>query len=234
MERNLEYEKEIRKIVEEHQNGTWPRIILAQTNKHLLDYIVQRTPLLNDPKYTLATKIYWTLNDIHSFPKCQNEKCGKPLLNQNANAIKGYLRPFCNLSCSRGSSKALFKDKQTRLQRYGDENFRNKEKAIRTNLKKYGAKDIMQTEEGKNRLKNSIKKKYHVDWFTQAKEFQDKVKDTWKEKYGVDNPIKSKEVIAKIQERFLEKHGVKNPMQLKEVQDKLKGVLLEKYGAECK
>lgn len=230
MERNLEYEKEIRLIVESHSNGTWPRIILARKNKHLLNYIIQRTPLLNDLTYTLATKIYWVLNDIHSFPLCQNEKCHKPLVGKNVGALDGYIHPFCDMSCSQQSSKVNDKKKKTCFERYGNPNYRNRMKAKQTYIKHYGVDNNMKSDKGKSEYKAAIQEKYGKDWMTQTKRFQDKAKETWMEKYGVNNPTKSKEVVDGIQERFLKKHGVKNPMQIEENKDKIKKTCLEKYG----
>jgi len=232
VDRNLEYEEQIRSIVEEHPGGTWPRIILAKKNKHLLDYINGRTPLLQNPKYTLATKIYWTLNDLHDFPLCQNEHCHRPLVNQNVNVLKGYTRPFCNLKCSCGSEKSRLKAKQTTLERYGDPNYRNREKARQTYIEHYGVDNNMKSEKGKAEYNAAIQEKYGADWLTQTKHFHDKAVKTWMENYGVDNPTKSKEVVEGIQNRFLEKHGVKSPMQLKEVQEKQKQICLDKYGVE--
>lgn len=233
IQRNAKIENEIADIVKSHPDGTWPRIILAKANKHLLDYINGRTPKLQDPVYSLATKIYWTLNNIQDFPPCENEKCRKPLTGMNASVLNGYKHPFCNMSCSRGSAKAIEKDKKTRLERYGDENYRNEEKKKETYRKHYGTDHNMKSEKGKAEYRAAISEKYGVDWMTQTKVFQDKAKETWIKKYSVDNPTKSKEVLSGIQERFLEKNGVKNPMQLDEVKEKVKQTCLEKYGVEC-
>lgn len=233
MERNLELENKILEIVKSHPNGTWPRIILAKENKHLLDYINARTPKLQNGHYKLSTKIYWTLNDIQDFPLCQNEHCHKPLIGMNAGVLQGYVRPFCNMKCSRGSAKAIEKDKQTRLKRYGNENYRNREKAKQTYIEHYGVDHNMKSAKGKAEYNAAIQEKYGANWMTQTKHFQDKAKETWTEKYGVDNPTKSKEIVEEMQERFLEKHGVKNPMQLEEVQEKVKQTCLDKYGVEC-
>lgn len=233
MKRNLELENKILEIVKSHPNGTWPRIILAKENRYLLDYINARTPKLQDGDYKLSTKIYWTLNNIQDFPLCQNEHCHKPLIGMNVGVLQGYIRPFCNLKCSRGSSKAIEKDKRTRLKRYGNENYRNREKAKQTYIEHYGVDNNMKSTKGKVEYSAAIQEKYGANWMTQTKHFQDKAKETWTEKYGVDNPTKSKEIIGEMQERFLEKHGVKNPMQLEEVQEKVKQTCLDKYGVEC-
>lgn len=231
-ERDFAIESEIRRIVEAHPAGTWPRIILAKNNKRLLDYINARTPKLQDPQYLLSTKIYWTLNGLEDFPLCQNEKCQKPLIGKNAHVINGYTRPFCNMSCSRGSAKAIEKNRQTCLERYGDPNYRNREKAVQTNFERYGAKDIMQTTLGKERLSKTIEEKYGTQWFTQSETFKENAQKTWLEKYGVDNPTKSEAILEKIKKNNFEKYGVTNPMKLPEILERLKETIRRKYGCE--
>ena len=56
---------------------------------NFLQRINEQTPLLSDDCYTVATKIYWILNDIHQFPICEND--GKPLNGINVkNIANGY------------------------------------------------------------------------------------------------------------------------------------------------
>ena len=230
--KNDEIISKIRNIVNSGKQGSWTRILLAKKNANLVSYITEHTPLLSDSCYTIGTKIYWVLNGLKEFPKCKT--CGKPLTNKNVNAISGYVRQYCSMKCSRSSPESIAKCKHTKLEHFGNENFVNREKAVQTNIERYGAKDIMQTSIGKEHLSNSIKEKYGTNWFTETNEFQEKAKKTWKEKYGeeIENPTQSKEILEKIRRNNLEKYGVENLMQLPETVKKLSEKFQSIYG--CK
>ena len=55
------------------------------------------------------------------------------------------------------------KSKQTKLEKYGDENYHNIEKAKETNLERYGFECYFQTSEFKEKFKQAMLKKYKVD-----------------------------------------------------------------------
>lgn len=230
MEEKTEIISKIRNIVNSGKQGSWTRTILAKDNSYLVSFINENTPLLSDSFYTLGTKIYWILNNITEFPKCKT--CGKPLTNKNVNAISGYVRQYCSMKCSRSSPESIAKCKRTKLEHFGNENFVNREKAVQTNIERYGAKDIMQTSIGKEKFKRTIQEKYGKNWFTQTSAFQEKTIQTWQDKYGkeITNPTQSKEVQQKIEKHNLEKYGVKNPMQLDNVKEKLAETIFRKYG----
>ena len=52
------------------------KIFHSTLKKYILDAVNNYTDKLDYEKYTLATKMYWFLNDIKDFPKCKT--CGKP------------------------------------------------------------------------------------------------------------------------------------------------------------
>ena len=68
----------------------------------------------------------------------------------------------------------ILKSKQTKKEKYGDENYTNRIKAGKTNTEKYGNISPLHGT-------NQIKKK----------------KETWIKNYGVDNPLKNKEIFNK-------------------------------------
>ena len=85
---------------------------------NFLQRINEQTPLLSDDCYTIATKIYWILNDIQHFPICEND--GKPLKGINVkNIANGY-----------GKILACCKDCWNKIRH---------EHAKASNVKKYGA-----------------------------------------------------------------------------------------------
>ena len=89
----------------------------------------------------------------------------------------------------------------------------------------------MQSKEVQERVFNTMVEKYN-GFTLQSDELKEKVKQTCLHKYGVENPYSSKEVQEKIKNTFLDRYGIKNPMQSKEVQEKVKQTNIERYGSE--
>ena len=112
------------------------------------------------------------------------------------------------------------KGKQTRLERYGDENYRNDEKIKQTCLKKYG-----------------------VDNPWKSKDVHDKIQQTMINKYGYSTPLVDKE---KMKAANLKKHGnanynnrekakqtlLNNPEIMKKHIEHMRQTNLKKYGTE--
>lgn len=125
----------------------------------------------------------------------------------------------------------------------------------RTNLEKYGVVNPFQSEEVKDKIKDTIKNRYGVSHVSQSDEIKAKKRATSMEHYGVDNPNKSEEVKRKKSETYrerygvsshlqseiikariiqtnLEKYGTKHPMQSDEVKQKIHNTFIEKYGRD--
>lgn len=135
------------------------KILHSNLKKYILDAVNNYTDKLDYEKYTLATKMYWFLNDIKDFPKCKT--CEKPLSDKNVQSVnKGY-SGFCSWSCLTSNKDILDKKRQnnnekfgcnwplqnkekqdmakhTKQNKYGDENYNNRIQATQTNIKKYG------------------------------------------------------------------------------------------------
>ena len=99
-----------------------------------------------------------------------------------------------------GDPHYVNKDKaeQTKLERYGDPHYVNKEKAEQTNLMKYGVKNSGGIESSLEKQKLTCKLKYSKDYFFQTDEFKEKFKNTSLQKFGTDFPIQSEYVKNKI------------------------------------
>jgi len=88
------------------------------------------------------------------------------------------------------------KSKQTKLKKYGNENYRNPEKFKQTCLEKYGVQHISQLEEIKERKKQTCLKNYGVEaGFADIK----KREQTCLEHFGVQNPSQDIEIHKKQQ-----------------------------------
>ena len=85
------------------------------------------------------------------------------------------------------------KAKQTKLLKYGDENFNNRNKFNESCLQKYGVKNPFQSEEIKNKIKENILNIYDTDNYAKTEEFKRKVQKTCLKKYDNEYYLQSQE-----------------------------------------
>ena len=138
-------------------------------------------------------KVYWFKNKIETYPVCL--ECGKRL-----KINEGY-GVYCSKECANKSKYRTLKTKNTKLKRYGDENFVNSEKAKQTCLERYGVINGGGTFQSQEKIKQTLKKHYGVEHALQNKQLLEKSKHTCLERFGKDNFNKTKE--SKI--RYLDK-----------------------------
>ena len=96
-----------------------------------------------------------------------------------------------------------------------------KNKMEDTNLERYGAKSPFGSKEIQDKAKITCKERYGAEYAAQNKEIQDKMKDTRKERYGYEYMFQSQETQDKIKVILKEKYGVENPMQCDEIKNKI-------------
>ena len=136
--------------------------IKAKSNKHILDYIEKCTPLLNDEKFLISTKVYWVLNKIQDFPKCKI--CGNKLT-KNVKATEGY-PSHCSAKCLSDDPDVLEHKQKSYEKRYGagiTNPFQAREvisKIDKTNVKKYGTRRFTQTDKFKSII---IERNYDIE-----------------------------------------------------------------------
>lgn len=116
------------------------------------------------------------------------------------------------------------KIKQTNLERYGDPNYHNIEKAKKTNLERYGVENTYQIKGVPEKAKKAAG----------SKEALEKKERTNLERYGAKYPIQLEYFKEKIKNTNLEKYGVENISQYKpsrvNVAKKTEQTCLERYG----
>lgn len=141
--------------------------------------------------------------------------------------------------------------KQTKLEKYGDENYNNREKAKQTSLNHYGVDVPIKSDEVKQKVKQTCLEKYNYECNFQRKEVieqskqtkkekygsetynnQEKRKQTCLKKYGVDDSLKSEDIRNKIKQTNLNKYNVECNLQVEEVKEKIKQTNREKYNAD--
>ena len=152
----------------------------------------------NIPGKTSKEKLYRIRNKLFDKVLCPICNKNKARFNMKKNCF-GY----CSTKCSNNSEEVkskikettlkhfdgigfqskviLEKSKQTKLERYGDEYYNNKDKIIKTLLENYGG----------------------IGW--SSKEIKEKAKQTNLEKYGFEYSLQNEEIRNKIKETNLEK-----------------------------
>jgi hypothetical protein len=119
------------------------------------------------------------------------------------------------------------KGKETRLLKYGDENYNNREKFLDTMDSLYGGCTLSSIILSK-KVAETKQQRYGDPYFNNM----DKNKETCLEKYGYDNIFKIPEIKDKIDSTKLDKYGTIHVTQNKEIMNKVNQTNLKKYGVE--
>lgn len=117
--------------------------------------------------------------------------------------------------------------KQTKLEKYGNENYNNTEKMLETKVEKYGVNW------GKiwyKNMSNEMMKNFGVSHPLQSKIFLDKLNNSNLEKYGVKWNMQNKSIRENFNKSIKEKYGVDNISQLESIKEKKKAASLKKFG----
>lgn len=122
-------------------------------------------------------------------------------------------------------------DKENKLITCGDKICRYK-KAEDTCMKKYGVKNVFQTQETKDKIVETNRQNHGVDYYTQCKEYKDKTKQTCQAKYGVDNPAQAQEVKNAMKATCRKKYNCDYALQSDEVKNKRKATNQKIYGGD--
>ena len=165
-------------------------------------------------------------------PGCSRvcEVCGAPTTFDKY--YNGY-RKTCSKQCA--SALTVKGGKQSKLERYGSENYNNKEKNQQTKLERYGDAFFTNIEKGRQtkearygdaNYNNSEKNKatclerYGYERASQSPEVKEKQRNTVMKKYGVSSPMQCEKVKQHYMQNYNEKHGVLWPLQDREVRKK--------------
>ena len=165
-------------------------------------------------------------------PDCSRvcEVCGAPTTFDKY--YNGY-RKTCSKQCA--SALTVKGSKQSKLERYGSENYNNKEKNQQTKLERYGDAFFTNIEKGRqtkearygdanynNSEKNKVTclERYGYERASQAPEVKEKQRNTVMKKYGVSSPMQCEKVKQRYMQNYTEKNGVPWPLQNREVRKK--------------
>lgn len=135
--------------------------------------------------------------------------CGKETPFRNI--LFGYSQ-YCSVKCSYNGIDRINKIKKTNLQKYGVEN-------------------PSQSQQIKDKKRETITTNYGGFGFG-SKAISEKTTKTILEKYGVDNVSKNIDILAKKESTILAKYGVRTILETPEVRAKAKDSILKKYGVD--
>ena len=118
-----------------------------------------------------------------------------------------------------------------------DKNAVCRDRAIKTNIKRYGAASPIENPEIRARIEATNLKRYGAaNPFAREATTFDAVQSSLEGKRvsvcGSDNPFAREDVKAKIRETMLKKHGAENPQQVPEIRARTRETVINRYGGE--
>ena len=199
----------------------------------------------------LKENIYRLLNNIDVIPLCS--VCKKEKRKWNG----GLYNKYCSKKCSALENSA-FKDaekiknaiynkygvynvlslkethekaKRTKLLRYGDENYRNKEKFVETCIERYGCKCPAQNKEIRQKQKETLFSRYG-GYFN-----KEQVSKTMQERYGMkwfvySDKVKEMSHTKEALEKQFNTKKKNHTFNASKVEEKCYDILIEKYNKE--
>lgn len=198
-------------------------------NHHILyKYLIENKLLKADKKHQNKNKCLICGNETKftTFSQGYRKTCGKQICNltlgNKTNLIKyGVKNTF---------QSEIFKEKlkQTKKEKYGYENFNNREKAKNSCNIKYGVENPSQLNEIKEKKIKTNISKYGVRWYNNI----EKIKKTNLDKYGIEYILQSEIIKNKMIQTMKEKYGFDNPSKIKEFQDKKIKTNLKNHGVK--
>jgi len=104
---------------------------------------------------------------------------------------------FCSAKCMGLNKELNLVKKQTKKEKYGDENYVNTQKTKETCLEKYGDKNYHNFKKSKE----TCFKNYGVNSPQQNKNIKEKTKQTCLKRYGVEYPYQNYKIFLKVQQK---------------------------------
>lgn len=194
------------------------KIITYSKYENVLEYLKNRY----SDSFSLNETIRRIQYHINEHPKCPI--CGKYVGYGGYKLGKIIFANTCSPSC--GSKLSSYKVKETKLKRYGDENYNNNSKIKETKLEKYGDA----TYNNHNKTVNTCLRRYGLRNGGGTEIALQKIKETNLKKHGYEMPLQSEEVRNRIKETNLRKYGVEQPLSSEHIQSKRRNTCQKRYG----
>jgi len=181
-----------------------------------------------------AQLVYLYSYDLKELPVCL--KCNSNKLTF-VSFSQGY-KKYCSKKCSNNHQERIDKRNQTILKKYGVKNISQseiiKEKKRKNSIEKHGVDSPLKLKEIRDKCEATCVLKYGDYNVSKVKELYNKQRikyqKTLKDKYGVDHISKVKSVQESKEKTYLKNWGVKNPFLSKIIQDKKNNTIQERYG----
>lgn len=206
---------------------------VVKFDQELSSWITETTPLLKDHIYNIQTKIYWIINNIQDFPKCNT--CGKPLTGKNVFRIFNPKYTFCNSFCAQRNPSMLESRRLKRKLRIEqDPKYQERINAKRkeTVRKKYGVDFTIQAPEVREHIRQTVLEKYGVDHVLKSPIIKNTIRQTVRRKYGVEFYAQTDECKQKIRKTLMNKYGVQSAMHIPGCKEKIRQTKKQRYGSE--
>ena len=100
------------------------------------------------------------------------------------------------------------KSEQTKLERYGDAHYNNKEKSRETCISKYGVDNPFKSDDVKSKIRETNQQRYGSQVYTQSSDYKSKTQQTCQSKYGCTSYLASEVGKEKIMSTNIDRYGV--------------------------
>lgn len=211
------------------------RINRKNLSKNKLDYKKYLEERYEDFRDDYCEVIYRIANGIEKIPVCRN--CGKKLKYHGFkdNSYGKWCSCKCQLSdkefikwreenmSNEVKERKVKKAKETKFLKYGNENYNNREKTVKTNLERFGSTTPL-TGEKRKEWENELLNIYGKKTITNPQ----KTKETKFLRYGDEGYCNHE----KARETMLERYGAKTTMESSVLTEKVRKTLKNKYGNE--
>lgn len=238
-EQENKYIEKIREIVKTHPNGSYANAF----NKELKEFILNKTFNLKNTerfKYTLATRLYWILNDIKEFPHCNNKECINKdnedfyYIHKNVITIDIGYRKHCCALCARKDKETVEIEKQNNFLKYGVEfpqqldSVKKKQKETVKRNRETDSNYQKKINEKRNKTIEELLKE-NPNYY---KDIRNKATQTYFKKTGYLHPLQNPDVIAAKIEKNNELFGTDWFCQTKEFKEKSLSTLSSNFGVD--
>ena len=177
----------------------WYRYV--KKDNELYKWILENSKILENEKYAnLATRIYFSLNEITSFDdeKCRCKHCHEIIKKPVDDIFLGYTR-CCSVKCAYFLSQP--KREQSMLEKYGAKSFLSSDagKQVKSEwCKANGVTNPFQLESVKQKSNQSRKEHFGYEYTMQSPEKRKLAASNYKKKTGYEHQFSNPEVVQKI------------------------------------
>ena len=223
MNNKKELIEKLKQIVKEHPDSF--SVVISKKskkNKFLYDFVMSETSHL-DSHYTMATRLYWIINNIQEFPKCKNPHCNNTLIGKNVISFEKGWYSHCSPKCAAKSEERRKKIEATTLKRYGSTCFlsSNEGKQKRNEwCKMQGVENPFQLNWINEKRGRTMIKKYGHEFTQQCPELIEKCRETCRKHFGTDHQWASEEIRKKNYETIKKRFGVENVFLVDSIKEK--------------